>query len=186
MASRKLPEINASTMADIAFLLLVFFLVTTEIDIDEGINVSLPPWTDVPPPPVESQDRNTLQVLINSRNQLLVEEELADIKDLRKLARDFVMNNGRNPEWSDSPQKAVISFKGDVGTSYDMYIQVYNELRGAYNDLRNEMTRQKTSGRVARYVDLDPTTRDSLIREEIKIAIPARLSEAEPTKLGGK
>lgn len=171
-------------MADIAFLLLVFFLVTTEIDIDEGINVALPPWSDVPPPPVEQNDRNSLTVLINSRNQLLVEEELADIKDLRKRTKAFIMNNGRDPELSDSPQKAIVSFKGDVGTSYDMYIQVYNELRGAYNDLRDEMTNRKTNGRVARFIDLDPNTRDSLVREEIKLAIPARLSEAEPTKLG--
>jgi biopolymer transport protein ExbD len=182
--SRSLPEINASTMADIAFLLLVFFLVTTEIDIDEGINVSLPPWTDVPPPPVEQNDHNTLSVLINSNNQLLVEEELAQIEDLRKRAKEFISNNGRNPELSDSPQKAIVSFKGDVGTSYNMYIQVYNELRGAYNDLRNDMTRQKTNGRVLKFEDLDPTTRDSVLREEIKFALPARLSEAEPTKLG--
>ena len=182
--SRSLPEINASTMADIAFLLLVFFLVTTEIDIDEGINVSLPPWTDVPPPPVAQNDHNTLSVLINSNNQLLVEEELAQIEDLRKRVKEFITNNGRNPELSDSPQKAIVSFKGDVGTSYNMYIQVYNELRGAYNDLRNDMTRQKTNGRVLKFEDLDPTTRDSVLREEIKFALPARLSEAEPTKLG--
>ncbi len=171
-------------MADIAFLLLVFFLVTTDIDIDEGINVALPPWTDEPPPPVEQVDRNTLTVLINSRNQLLVEEELFDIDELRGFAKEFIMNNGRDPELSDSPQQAIISFKGDVGTSYDMYIQVYNELRGAYNELRDDLTKQKTSGRITRYNDLDPATRDSVLREEIKFLIPARLSEAEPTKLG--
>ena len=115
---------------------------------------------------------------------MLVEEELAQIEDLRKRAKEFISNNGRNPELSDSPQKAIVSFKGDVGTSYNMYIQVYNELRGAYNDLRNDMTRQKTNGRVLKFEDLDPTTRDSVLREEIKFALPARLSEAEPTKLG--
>ncbi|MFN3939973.1 MAG: ExbD/TolR family protein, partial [Chitinophagales bacterium] len=78
--SKGRPEVNASSMADIAFLLLIFFLVTTEISIDEGINVTLPPYSDVPPPPVESNDRNTLTVNVNSRDQLLVEEELMDVK----------------------------------------------------------------------------------------------------------
>jgi len=182
--ARTTPEINASSMADIAFLLLVFFLVTTEIDIDEGINVALPPWTDVPPPPVELNDKNTLTVLINSRNQLLVEEELDDIDNLRKRTIEFLSNNGRNPELSNSPQEAVVSFKGDVGTSYETYIQVYNELRGAYNDLRNDLTRKKTNGRISNFNDLDRTTRDSILIEEIKFELPIRLSEAEPTKLG--
>lgn len=171
-------------MADIAFLLLVFFLVTTEIDIDEGINVALPPWSDVPPPPVELNDKNTLTVLINSRNQLLVEEELDDIDNLRKRTIEFLSNNGRNPELSSSPQDAVVSFKGDVGTSYETYIQVYNELRGAYNDLRNDLTRKKTNGRISNFNELDRTTRDSIVIEEIKLEMPIRLSEAEPTKLG--
>lgn len=171
-------------MADIAFLLLVFFLVTTEIDIDEGINVALPPWSDVPPPPVELNDKNTLTVLINSRNQLLVEEELDDIDNLRKRTVEFLSNNGRNPELSTNPQEAVVSFKGDVGTSYETYIQVYNELRGAYNDLRNDLTRKKTNGRVSKFSDLDRATRDSILIEEIKFEMPIRLSEAEPTKLG--
>jgi biopolymer transport protein ExbD len=182
--ARTTPEINASSMADIAFLLLVFFLVTTEIDIDEGINVALPPWTDVPPPPVELNDKNTLTVLINSRNQLLVEEELDDIDNLRKRTIEFLSNNGRDPELSNSPQEAVVSFKGDVGTSYETYIQVYNELRGAYNDLRNDLTRKKTNGRISNFNDLDKTTRDSILIEEIKFELPIRLSEAEPTKLG--
>jgi biopolymer transport protein ExbD len=182
--ARTTPEINASSMADIAFLLLVFFLVTTEIDIDEGINVALPPWSDVPPPPVELNDKNTLTVLINSRNQLLVEEELDDIDNLRKRTIEFLSNNGRNPELSSSPQDAVVSFKGDVGTSYETYIQVYNELRGAYNDLRNDLTRKKTNGRISNFNELDRTTRDSIVIEEIKLEMPIRLSEAEPTKLG--
>jgi biopolymer transport protein ExbD len=181
MAGKKLPEINASSMADIAFLLLVFFLVTTEIDIDEGINVVLPPWSDEPPPDVKQNNRNTLAVLVNSRNELLVEEERFEIDELRDYTKRFIMNNGRDPEMSDSPQKAIVSFKGDVGTNYETYIQVYNELRGAYNELRDDLTRQKTSGRKQTFLDLDPLTRDSIIRDEIKNILPIRLSEAEPT-----
>lgn len=182
--AKKLPEINASSMADIAFLLLVFFLVTTEIDIDEGIKTSLPPWSDEPPPPVEQNDRNTLTVLINANDQLLVEEERFRVEDLREYAKNFITNNGKDPKLSDSPQQAIVSFKGDVGTSYDAYISVYNELRGAYNDLRDQQTRRITRGRVERFLDLDRTTRDSLTYDEVKFLIPARLSEAEPTNLG--
>lgn len=181
--ARKLPEINASSMADIAFLLLVFFLVTTEINIDEGIGVILPPWSEEPPPPVELNDRNTLTVLINGRDQLLVEEELFDISNLREYAKRFITNNGRDPGMSESPRKAVISFKGDVGTSYDAYIQVYNELIGAFNDLRNQRTNQLTRGRVKEYSALDRGTRDSLIYKQVKFEYPKRLSEAEPTNI---
>ena len=181
MAGKKLPEINASSMADIAFLLLVFFLVTTEIDIDEGINVVLPAWSDEPPPDVKQNNRNTLAVLVNSRNELLVEEERFDIEELRDYTKTFIMNEGRDPKMSDSPQKAIVSFKGDVGTSYDTYIQVYNELRGAYNELRDDLAKKKSGGRKPFYLDLDPLTRDSIIRDEIKLLLPIRLSEAEPT-----
>ncbi|MFT7589187.1 MAG: hypothetical protein ACI959_001404, partial [Limisphaerales bacterium] len=143
-----------------------------------------PAWSDEPPPPVEQNDRNTLTVLINSNDQLLVEEEIFDVIKLRDYAKNFIVNNGKNPELSDSPQKAIVSFKGDVGTSYDMYISVYNELRAAYNELRNEETSKKTNGRVKTFSDLDRATSDSLIYKEIKFLVPARLSEAEPTNLG--
>lgn len=171
------PEVNASSMADIAFLLLIFFLVTTEISIDEGINVTLPPYTDVPPPPVESNDRNTLAVNVNSRDQLLVEEELMEVTQLRAFTKRFINNNGADPSMSDSPLEAIVSFKGDRGTSYDMYINVYNELRGAYTELRDEASRKKF-GKVMS--DLT----DTLEIEEIKTMYPIRISEAEPTEFG--
>jgi biopolymer transport protein ExbD len=152
---RPAPEINASSMADIAFLLLIFFLVTTEIATDEGINITLPPYTDAPPPPVESNDRNTLAVNINSRDQIQVEEELTEVRELRELTKRFINNNGADPGMSDSPLEAIVSFKGDRGTSYDMYINVYNELRGAYNELRDEASKRKfgkTIHRTFRYL----------------------------------
>lgn len=175
---KDVPEVNASSMADIAFLLLIFFLVTTEISIDEGINVTLPPYSDVPPPPVESNDRNTLTVNVNSRDQLLVEEELMDVKELRTFTKKFINNNGSDPSMSDSPLEAIVSFKGDRGTSYNMYIGVYNELRGAYTELRNEASRKKFGK------PMDELTDTSRINE-IKDLYPIRISEAEPTEFGG-
>jgi biopolymer transport protein ExbD len=174
---RALPEINASTMADIAFLLLIFFLVTTEIAIDEGINITLPPYTDVPPPPLETHNHNTLVVNINSYNQIQVEEELTEVAMLREMTKRFIDNNGSDPTMSDSPGAAIVSFKGDRGTSYDMYIQVYNELRGAYNDLRDEASKRKYG---KEFTELTDTTKINEIRD----MYPVRISEAEPTEFG--
>lgn len=174
---RSVPEINASSMADIAFLLLIFFLVTTEISVDAGINVTLPPYSDEPPPPVEANDRNTLTVNINSRDQLLVEEELMEVTQLREFTMQFIDNNGSDPSQSDSPMEAIVSFKGDRGTSYEMYIAVYNELRGAYNDLRNNYSTRKYG---KPFIDLT----DSVRIEDVKNTYPIRISEAEPTEYG--
>jgi biopolymer transport protein ExbD len=89
MAKRKAPEVNAGSMADIAFLLLIFFLVTTTIETDSGINRKLPPMEDQIDPPI-IREKNIFTVVVNKNNQLLVEESLTDIKDLRGLAMDFL------------------------------------------------------------------------------------------------
>ena len=167
-------EINASSMADIAFLLLIFFLVTTKIDIDKGLNVVLPPWSDAPPPDVDVQDRNAFIVLVNSKDQLLVEGENTDIKQLKKKAKEFINNYGRDSRLSDNPQVAVISFKGNRGTSYERYIEVYNELRAAYNELRNEYSQREFR---KPFNDLDSARAAKIMKE----VYPIRISEAEPT-----
>jgi len=164
-------------MADIAFLLLIFFLVTTRMAVDKGISVVLPPWSDEPPPDIELQDRNAFIVLVNSKDQLLVENEITDIKELKKKAKRFINNYGADPTLSDSPQKAVISFRGDRGTSYERYLEVYNELRAAYNELRDEYS-MKNYGKL--FDDLD-----SARRATVKKIYPLRISEAEPVNLGG-
>ena len=168
-------EINASSMADIAFLLLIFFLVTTKIDVDKGISVVLPPWSDLPPPDVDVQDRNAFVVLVNSKDQLLAEGEITDIKDLKNKAKEFIANPRRDPALADNPQVAVISFKGNRGTSYERYIEVYNELRAAYNELRDEYSRREYNKPLTELTD---TTRI----EQVKNIYPIRISEAEPIK----
>ena len=107
-------EINASSMADIAFLLLIFFLVTTTIDADKGILHKLPAW--IPPeeqPDVNINDRNVLEILVNFQDQLLVEDDYVDVDQLRQITIDFISNNGRDPKYSDSPDEAVVSIKSD-------------------------------------------------------------------------
>ena len=149
MARRSAPEVNAGSMADIAFLLLIFFLVTTTIEKDKGIARQLPP-------PIEDEqdvilkEKNLFIVNVNKDDQLLVEEELMELKDLRQAAIEFIDNGGapagspeycnfcqgqRSPDSSDNPDKAVISVQNDRLTSYKMYIAVQNELVAAYNFL---------------------------------------------------
>lgn len=170
-------EINAGSMADIAFLLLIFFLVTTTIASDRGILHRLPPWSDEEPPIVDINQRNTLVILVNAQDQLLVRDEPTRIEELRRVAIEFIDNRGRNPRMSDSPDDAVISLQNDRGTSYNMYIQVQNELKAAYTELRNDFS-MRTYGR--KYDDLPENLR-RVVRQEY----PMKISEAEPKEIGG-
>ena len=205
MAKRAAPEVNAGSMADIAFLLLIFFLVTTTIETDSGLNRKLPPMEDQVDPPI-IREKNIFTVLVSKNDQLLVEEELVDIADLRSLAISFLDNGGgvgdeacdycqgeRDETSSDNPDKAIISLKNDRETDYKVYISVQNELVAAYNQLRNrEFTRLYPSENMD-YVQADkkytdPRT-DKKVKEKlkeklsvIKLMYPMKLSEAEPNK----
>ena len=165
-------------MADIAFLLLIFFLVTTTMDVDTGIARKLPPMPEDEQIEDDSQihARNIYVVLVNSNNQLLVEGSYMDISQLKDGAKDFIDNNGVNPELSDNPEKAIISLQNDRGTSYKTYIQVQNELTAAYNELRN---RAALSEFGSRYYDL-PKVQQRTIRKKY----PQKISEAEPKNVG--
>ena len=162
MAKRDVPEINAGSMADIAFLLLIFFLVTTTMDVDTGISRKLPEKQpeDMPDPP-KLKEKNVFIVTVNRNNDILVEgETFMTVDQIREEAVRFIDNGGgmgnpidgaepaecdwcegeKNPESSDHPNKAVISLESDRGTSYGTYISVQNELVGAYTDLRNRLS----------------------------------------------
>ena len=206
MARRKSPEVNAGSMADIAFLLLIFFLVTTTIETDSGINRKLPPMEEQIDPPIIRQ-KNIFTVVVNKNNQLLVEEELTDIKDLRDLAVDFLDNGGgsgeeacnycqgnKDPRSSDNPDKAIISLKNDRETEYKVYIAVQNELVAAYNVLRNREFNRLYPNEVISYVEADLRYSDprtsvdekASLKEKldiIKALYPQKLSEAEPSKV---
>ncbi len=195
------PEVNAGSMADIAFLLLIFFLVTTTIGVDQGINRLLPRYEPDPVVP-DINERNILTVLVNKDNQLLVNERIVELKDLRQTAIDFIENNGdgsctyclgkKDPKLSDSPQDAVISLNNDGQTSYETYIAVQNELVGAYNYLRDRESKKRygISFSEMDYIYNDPASKakEGLIDdlkpkvEKIQELVPLRLSEAEPKK----
>ncbi|MDM9630384.1 ExbD/TolR family protein [Robiginitalea aurantiaca] len=190
------PEVNAGSMADIAFLLLIFFLVTTTIETDAGLDRMLPPM-EPPEDNVVIKQKNIFTVNINKNGQLLVEEELLDLKNLRNAAMEFLDNGGdgtcnyckgaRDESSSDNPSKAIISLKNDRETKYSTYITVQNELVGAYNDLRNReaqrLFNRKFTEMEAEY--LNPETPSS-VREELKDKVkqiqdlfPQKLSEAQ-------
>ncbi len=171
-------------MADIAFLLLIFFLVTTTIASDKGLAILLPPKQDEnTPPPVDMNQRNIFKVLINSQDRLLVEDEpLTDVSALRNMVKEFVSNNGRDPLSSDSPQDAVVSVKSDRGTSYKIYIDVLDELQGAYYELRAE----KVGLTADEYRNLDQKDpRQKELYDRGREGLPMQISIAEPSNIGG-
>ena len=190
---RKAPQVNSSSSADIAFMLLIFFLITTSMDTDRGLARRLPP-----PVPKEQKDqdvdikkRNLLVVLINSNNQILCGDQYVDIKQLKDLVKEFVQNpfnDEHKPEKieEDVPlcgkvmitKNHIISLQNDRGTEYQAYIDVQNELAKAYNELRNEISKEKF-GQLF----------DALTQEQQDAVIqiyPQKISEAEPKNYGGK
>ena len=195
------PEVNVGSMADIAFLLLIFFLVTTTIETDAGLDRMLPP-IEPPDTDVVIKQKNIFTVNINKNGQLLVEEQLMSLEDLKEAAMDFLDNGGApsgSPEYcnyckgsrdassSDNPQKAIISLKNDRETKYSTYITVQNELVGAYNELRNReaqrLYKRDFTEMEAEY--LNPETPSS-VRDDLKDKVkaiqelfPQKLSEAE-------
>ena len=198
MAKRAAPEVNAGSMADIAFLLLIFFLVTTTIETDTGINRKLPPMEDSEEDVIIKQ-KNIFTVLINGKDQLLVEDELMELKDLRKAAVEFLDNGGgtgddacsyckgkKSPSSSDNPDKAIISLKNERETTYSRYISVQNELVAAYNQLRDRRA-QELYGisfveMQANYDDVNWVGNKEKLKErieKIKIEYPQKLSEVQ-------
>lgn len=170
-------EINAGSMADIAFLLLIFFLVTTTIDVDKGITVKLPPWSEDEPDITKLNKRNVYSVMVNAQNELLVRGEPAQVKNLKENAMEFILNPMKREDLAEKPTKAIVSLKNDRGTNYKTYLEVYNELKAAYNQLWDDECR-KTYG--VAYSDDLPID----VRRAIKAKIPFVVSEAEPTDFG--
>lgn len=169
-------EINAGSMADIAFLLLIFFLVTTTIAEDKGVLVKLPPWSNEPPENLKMNTRNVYSVLVNADNQLLVRGEPMRVEDLKDNTKLFIQNPRKEDDKAEDPRKAIISLKNDRGTKYKTFLTVYNELKAAYTELRNEEA-QKMYGRF-----YDRLNKEQ--RAAIRAKIPLVISEAEPTSFG--
>jgi biopolymer transport protein ExbD len=182
-SKRGAADINSSSMADIAFLLLIFFLVTTTIANDKGLTLQLPPKPDdVDIIDIKIPERNIFKILINSSDKLLVENEpLSDVTEIREMIKAHVLNNGRNPDLSDSPKDAVVSLKANRGTSYEMFIAVYNEAQGAYYDIYAE--RAGVTNAKWREIASDLSNPDNKAAySKAREGIPMAISIAEPNK----
>lgn len=193
---RKVPGLNASSTADISFILLIFFLVTTSMDTDRGLHVRLPnPPEENQQDPPKVKDRNTMVVTVNMHNDIMAkvggfESKVVTVGELRQLAKDFIANRDNNaklPELHPVELPApfgvqpitknhVISFVTDRATSYDLYFQIENELYGAYNELRDELAK-RTFGYGYRECNED---QQLAVRQYYKCMI----SEAEPKNYG--
>ncbi len=189
--ARMTPEINAGSMADIAFLLLIFFLVTTTMDVDTGINRMLPPPIDPnapEPPPV--RERNVFVVLVDAQDRLMVEGDQMHISQLRSEAKQFLLNPDDDPTMPVKEEieiehigtfmvsRGIISLQNDRGTSYEMYIAVQNELAAAIREIRDQVSREYF-GR-----DFHDLTDEALVNA-VREAVPMAISEAEPKDVGG-
>jgi len=185
--ARKTPEVPATSLADIAFMLLIFFLVTTTMDVDSGLERRLPQWVEEQnDEEIDVRERNVFAVLVNKDNNLLVENEYARIEDLRERAKEFMENPADDESLPEKEPKeipffgevmvtkGVISLRNDLDTQYGTYIAVQNELVAAINELREELAKRKWG---KSYVDLD---RDQ--QNAIRKIFPYRISEAEPKK----
>lgn len=166
-------EIDGSSLADIAFLLLIFFLVVTTIDVDTGIGLVLPPIPDdIEPPPV--RERNLLNILVNSQGMILIDDEPASLNNVRDRIKTFVDNNGADPNLSESPDDAIVSIKTDRRTPYNIYIDMLDEVMGAYAELRHQASMDRFG------VPFTSLEQNSEQYDEIRDMYPKKISIAEP------
>lgn len=190
--SRKLSQVNASSMADIAFLLLVFFLVTTSIETDWGILRKLPP-AEEDPHSKPFHERNILEVFLNANNDMMVEGKQMTLSELRNFTKSFLLNAERRSDWpafktEEIPvlgnmdvSKGIVSVQSDRSTNYATYLGVQNELIAAYRELRDAAA-QKYFG--TNYEDLVESGQQEKVLA-IRKLYPQRISEAEPVNKGG-
>ena len=194
---RKVQEINAGSMADIAFLLLIFFLVATTMNVDTGLTRMLPPIPpeNQPTEDVKVKERNVLLVLINGAGQIMAgiqgQQELIDLRQLKEKTKEFILNpydletmpEKKDEEielpdgskWTYAVSQGVVSLQTTRDTNYQAYIMVQNELTRAFNEVRDEVSMRKFG---SKFADLNEAE-----RKVITTAVPNKISEAEPRNI---
>ncbi|WP_085535031.1 ExbD/TolR family protein [Massilibacteroides vaginae] len=190
---KKMPALSTTSSADIAFMILLFFLLTTSMDTDMGLARRLPPPVpkDQKNTDIDIKKRNLMVVLINTNNQILCNGQFVEVNQLKELVKEFIanpFNDEHKPEKTevDVPfygkmmvtKNHIISLQNDRGTEYQAYINVQNELAAAYNELRNDVSKEKF-GRV--FDELDEEQ-----QKAVQMIYPQKISEAEPKNYGGK
>ena len=194
MAKKKnIPEINASSQADIAFTVLIFFLVVSTMDVDTGIVRMLPPMADpnVKQEDIKVKERNLLLVFVSGSGNIMAGGKVISLNALKDKAKEFILNpldDANLPEkkvtdlempdgskWAYPVSEGVISLQNTRDTSYQVYIQVQNELTRAFNEVRDEVAMGKFG---KKFADLDEAERKVITK-----AIPMKISEAEPRKM---
>jgi biopolymer transport protein ExbD len=181
---RSTPEIPNASMADIAFLMLIFFLVTTTIANDRGLSIQLPPPPEAQQDDVKIQEHNMFKIQVNSSDALLVEgNPMSDVSGLRDEIKKFILNRGNDPTSSDSPEKAIVSYKTDRGTTHRRFIEILDIIQGAYYDVYAEQAgvTNKRFREAASDLSIDENRE---IYDKGRAGIPMQVSIAEPTKVG--
>ena len=171
---REDADINGSSMADIAFLLLIFFLVTTTINVDTGIGLMLPPplEDDQEPPPI--RERNLMNILVNAEGRVLMDEQPYQISEVKNRLIEFIKNPNNDPNLAETPDLAIVSIKTQRQTPYRIYIDMLDEVMGAYKDLRDEAARANYG------VPYGALNDNSAQKENIQDMYPKKISIAEP------
>ncbi|MEM1271234.1 MAG: biopolymer transporter ExbD [Bacteroidota bacterium] len=176
---REGAEIPTSSMADIAFLLLIFFLVTTTIDVDTGVLMQLPPPLDEEQEPPPIKERNILAVLVNEQGQVLIENEPSSVARVRAEVKRHVLNDGADPRYSEEPLKAIVSIKTARQTPYDVYIDVLDEARIAYREIWDAEARRLGARDYEQYKARVDAAGDAAI-DQVKERFKEKISLAEP------
>ena len=189
---KKVPEMNTSSSADMAFLLLIFFLITTTMTVDSGIQRNLPPLADEDQqdPGIDVNRRNVLLVFVSASNEIMVGGQRMDVSQIKDKVKEFVQNPYKDPNLSDVEptdidiignfpvSMGVVSLQNDRGTNYNTYIQVQNELTRAFNEIRDEVSLRYFN---VKFAELNDENQNKAVRD----AVPLKISEAEPRNIGG-
>ncbi|MBR3619759.1 MAG: biopolymer transporter ExbD [Bacteroidaceae bacterium] len=192
---RKMPGLNTSSTADISFMLLIFFLVTTSMDTDQGLARTLPkpPEDDQLNNEIKVKERNILNIRINKDNYVMIGEDYASLADVKERAKEFIKNEDNRPNLPElKPKKIkelgrtvmvtenhVISVQTDRGTDYGVYFAVQDALVSAYNELRDEFAYAEFG--IKHYNQLSDDQ-----KKAVREVYPQKISEAEPKKYGGQ
>jgi biopolymer transport protein ExbD len=180
--ARQNAEINAGSMADIAFLLLIFFLVTTTIASDRGLQEQLPP-KDEAQQDIKIKMRNVYSIIVNSQDKLLIEDEPGEIEQIREGIIKHLTNEGVDPDFAENSKDAIVTVKADRGTTYEVYIRIKDEIKKAYAQVRADYLKVS----VSKYMEIakQKTPEHEELYDKAKEKYPFNVADAEPSSAAG-